>query len=210
MNWQEHLPALLRGLYRSIWIAAISSTLALVLGAAIASVRTLYSRWVAMPLRIVVTVIRNTPLLVQIFIGFFVLPEVGLLLPAIQVGVAVLAIHFATYCSEAIYSSIRGVPIGQWEAGRAVNLSERAILIRIVMPQAVKSAAAPLTNYALSLFKDTAILSVITVQELFGATRNAAISSFAFVPLYTVMGLLYLAISLPGATLARRIERHFA
>jgi polar amino acid transport system permease protein len=210
MNWQEHLPALLRGLTRSMWIAAISSVLALLLGASIASARVLCSRWVAVPLRAVVTLIRNTPLLVQIFIGFYVLPEIGIVIPAIRVGIAVLSIHFATYCSEAIYSSVRAVPIGQWEAGRAVNLRERAILLRIVMPQAVKSAAAPLTNYSLSLFKDTAILSVITVQELLGATRGAAISTFSFIPLYTVMGLLYLSVSLPGATLARRLERRFA
>ncbi len=201
---------MLKGLVYSSVIAVVAAVGAIVLGLAIAMVRVLGRRWLASGVRLIVTAVRNTPLLVQVFIGYYVLPEIGLVLPAILVGVVVLAAHFATYCSEAIYSSIRAVSAGQWEAGMAVNLPHLEILSFIVLPQAMRSATPPLFNYVLSLFKDTAILAVITVPELLQSTRAVAMSTFAYLPLFTVMGAMYLAVSYPGAIAARRLERRFA
>lgn len=209
-GWIQGIPIMLKGLSVSMWIAAVASVGAVTLGGILAGLRVLAPGWVANVSRALVTGVRNTPLLVQVFIGFYVLPEVGIVLPATLVGIVVLAVHFASYCSEAIFASIRGVAKGQWEGGMAVNFRNWEILLLIVLPQALRSAMAPLFNYVLSLFKDTAILAVITVPELLQSTRSVASATFAYLPLFTVMGLMYLMVSYPGSVLARRIERRFA
>lgn len=209
MTWVNSIPLMLKGLTVSFWIALASGTAAILLGMVIAGARVLAPRWMARALRLVVTAIRNTPLLVQVFIGFYVLPELGLLFPAALVGVVVLSVHFSTYCSEALFSSIRSVPHGQWEGGHAVNLKDHQVFRLIVLPQALKSASPTLFNYLISLFKDTAILAVITVPELLQATRAAANATFAYLPLFTVMGLMYLGVSYPASILSRRLEQRF-
>lgn len=209
MTWVNSIPLMFKGLSVSFWIALASGASAIAVGIIIAGTRVMAPRLLASGLRLAVTAIRNTPLLVQVFIGYYVLPELGLLFPAPLVGVVVLSVHFSTYCSEALFASIRSVSPGQWEGGYAINLREREIFRIVVLPQALRSASPTLFNYMISLFKDTAILAVITVPELLQSTRAAANATFAYLPLFTVMGLLYFGVSYPASVLSRRLEQRF-
>lgn len=150
--------------------------------------------------------VRSTPLLVQLYFLFYVLPGLGVTLSAFATGALGLGLHYAAYCSEVYRAGIESVPRGQWEAASALNFGRAATWARIVLPQAFARVVPALGNYLVAMFKDTPLLSAITVVELLQAAKIAGAESFRYVEPLTLVGVLFLALSLAAASGVRLLE----
>jgi polar amino acid transport system substrate-binding protein len=153
-----------------------------------------------------VEVLRGTPLLLQLFTIFFVLPGVGIRIPAYWAAILGLAINYSAYEAEIYRAGLLAVPAGQMEAALALGMSRAVALRRIIIPQAVRLVIPPVTNDFIALFKDTSICSVITVVELTKQYSILANSTGAYLELAAVTACLYLLMSYPLSLLARRLE----
>ena len=152
--------------------------------------------------------LRGTPLMLQLFVIFYVLPNAGVRLDAFLAAVLGLAINYSAYEAEIYRAGLQAVPEGQMEAALALGMSRRLALRRIVLPQAVRIVIPATTNDFIALFKDTSVCSVITVVELTKRYNVAAMSHPSEVlPLALLAGALYLAMSYPLALLSARLER---
>lgn len=203
----EAIPAMLEGLRITVLATLTGGAIAFVLGLLIASVQVLRIPLLSPVITGIVLVIRNTPLLAQLFFLFYVLPRFGVSFPPFLIGVIALGLHFSCYAAEAFRGGFTAVPRGQWEAARVLGLPTVTTLWRVILPQAIPPVIPTLANQFISMFKDSAILSAITVLELLGTTRNLAAVSFQYTTLFTAMGLTYLAISLPASLAVRALER---
>lgn len=211
-DWQaawDAVPSLLRGLVIALQAAAIGYVIALVLGLVFALLRRSHLRWVRLPVGFFVEFVRSTPLLVQLFFLFFVLPTVGIELSAMATGAIGLGLHYAAYTSEVYRAGIDGVPVGQWEAAKALSLSRGRTWTRVVLPQAVPRVVPALGNYAIALFKDTPQLTVITIAEVLSVVKAVGSQNFQYLELITVAGLLYLITALLIAWPVRVLERRY-
>ncbi|MDU4695467.1 MULTISPECIES: ectoine/hydroxyectoine ABC transporter permease subunit EhuD [Paenibacillus] len=152
--------------------------------------------------------IRNTPLLVQVFFIYYSLPMMaGISLPAFYAGILGLGLHYSTYLSEVYRSGIDAVPRGQWEAAVALNYSKVDTWRSVILPQAIPPIIPVLGNYLIVMFKETPILSAITLVELLLTAKNIVSESFRVFEPYTLVGVLFLAISYPSSLLIRRLEK---
>jgi polar amino acid transport system permease protein len=211
-DWEyaiEILPDLLDGLRLTVVATLAGIVVALVLGLGLALLRRSRNRLVRWPTAAIIEFIRSTPLLVQLFFLFYVLPEAGLVIPPFTAGVIGLGLHYATYTSEVYRSGIEGVPRGQWEASVACNLSATATWTRIILPQAIPRVIPALGNYLVAMFKEAPLLFTITVVELLATAQNLAASDFQPVESYTMAGVLFLAVSIPTAIGVRYLEKRF-
>ncbi|PZE19639.1 ectoine/hydroxyectoine ABC transporter permease subunit EhuD [Paenibacillus xerothermodurans] len=156
----------------------------------------------------VIAFIRNTPLLVQVFFLYYSLPVVtGVSLTAFQAGIIGLGLHYSTYLSEVYRSGIEAVPKGQWEAALALNFSKVKTWTNIILPQAIPPIIPVLGNYLLVMFKETPVLSAITLVELMLTAKNIVADSYRVFEPYTLVGILFLAISYPASLLIQRLEK---
>ncbi|MEQ1894879.1 MAG: ABC transporter substrate-binding protein/permease, partial [Planctomycetota bacterium] len=204
----RELPTLLAAAGMTVLLSVLSFPLAIVLGLAVALGRLYGPRFVAWPLGVYVEVLRGTPLMLQLFVLFYVLPSAGLSLPALAASVLGLAINYSAYEAEIYRAGLQAVPPGQMEAALALGMSRRLALRRIVLPQAVRIVLPAVTNDFIALFKDTSVCSVITVVELTKRYNIAAMTHPSDVlPLAAMAALLYLAMSYPLALLSARFER---
>jgi polar amino acid transport system permease protein len=211
-DWQyawDIVPDLWDGMLVALQATLYGYVLALVLGLALALLRRSPSRWVSVPVALISELIRSTPLLVQLFFMFYVLPTVGITWEPLTVGALTLGIHYATYTSEVYRSGIEGVPAGQWEAATALNLPRRRVWTSVILPQAVPRVVPALGNYLLSMFKDTPQLIAITVVEVFSTARELNSETFRTLEPFTVAGVFYLVIALVMSGLLRLVERRF-
>jgi polar amino acid transport system permease protein len=204
------LPALLRGLMVTIQLTLLGITIALLLGLVIAVIRYQRIPVVGHLLTFYVQFMRGTPLLIQAYVGFFVLPDIGLSLDAFTTGFIVLGLNYSAYTAEVYRSGIESVPSSQWEATTALSLGGRRRWLRIILPQAVRTVVPVLGNYFLQMFKDSAILSAITVVEVLAVAMRTGGHSFRYLEPLTEAGLLFLAISIPASLLVQRLERRLA
>jgi polar amino acid transport system permease protein len=156
----------------------------------------------------VVEFIRSTPLLIQIFFLYYVMPEFGLTMDAMLTGVIALGLHYGAYCSEVYRAGLANVPKGQWEASMALNLSSWTTFKNVILPQAIPPVVPALGNYLVALFKETPLLSVIAVLELMQTAKILGSESFRYIEPITLVGAFFLAFSLVSAALIRRVERH--
>lgn len=154
--------------------------------------------------------VRSTPLLTQLFFLFYILPLYGLTLDAFATGVLGLGLHYSSYTAEVYRGGIQGVPRGQWEAATALNLSPLRTWRLVVLPQAIPPVIPALGNYLVSMFKDTPLLATITVLELFGTAIAEAGITFRYLEPITIVGAIFLALSVPSALFVRTLERRFA
>jgi polar amino acid transport system permease protein len=150
--------------------------------------------------------IRSTPLVLQIFFVFYVGPQVGLRLSPWTAGMIAIGLHYAAYLSEVYRGGLEGVPKGQWEAATSLNLSMRRTYFRIIIPQAVPPSLAGMGNYLVGIFKDTPMLSVIGVAELMHTANAIGSETYRFLEPITLVGIIFLAISLPTAAGIRLFE----
>jgi polar amino acid transport system permease protein len=201
------LPDLLRGLVVTVQVVVLGFLLAVVIGLLLA----IAQRSPVAPLKAASTAylsfFRNTPLMVQLYVLFFALPLIGLTLPPITTGVIGLGLYYAAYIAEAYRGAIEGVPAGQWEAARALDFDAASTWRRIVLPQALKPMLPILGNYLIGMFKETPLLAVITIPELFQAAKQIAGMSYRYTEPYTLMALLFLVISVPTSLLFKYLER---
>lgn len=154
-----------------------------------------------------VELIRSTPLLLQIFFVYYVGPQFGLILSPWTAGLIAIGVHYGAYLSEVYRGGIEGVPRGQWEAAKAINLPAVTSYRRIILPQALPPAIAGMGNYLVGIFKDTPMLSVIGVAELMHTATTIGAESYRYLEPYTMVGAIFLAFSLPAAFLINLFER---
>ena len=158
--------------------------------------------------REIVEFIRSTPLLIQLFFVYFVLPQFGITLSAWVCGMITIGLHFGTYLSEVYRGALEGVPKTQWEACRALNFSTFYTYRRIVLPQAFPIAIPGMGNYLVGIFKDTPLLSTIGVAELFHAATAVGGYHYRYLEPYTIVGIIFLTLSIPAAIWIRKIEKN--
>jgi len=201
------VPELFQGLLVTIQVVVLGFLLAVVMGLVLAiaqrSAMTVMRRVSSGYL----SFFRNTPLMVQLYVLFFALPLAGITLPALSTGVIGLGLYYGAYIAEAFRGAIDGVPKGQWEAARALDFDAAATWQRIVLPQALKPMLPVLGNYLIGMFKETPLLAVITIPELFQAAKQIAGMTYRYNEPYTVMALMFLAISVPTSLLFKYVER---
>ncbi len=202
----EILPALLQGFLLTLQATVLGSIVAFSLGLVLALL--LRGPWfVRYPVRGFIEFIRSTPLLVQILFLFFVLPDFGILLSTLAVGVIALGVHYACYTADIYRAGIDAVPVGQWEAATALSLPRSRVWTGVILPQAIPRVLPALGNYVISMFKETPLLIGISVLEIVGQAREVGGTSFRYVEAYTLAGLLFLLLSYPAALAVRRLER---
>lgn len=206
----EILPLLARASIITIEVTLLAFALAATLGLALALMRLSRLRIVAYPANAFVEVVRSTPLLIQIFFLYFMLPEFGITLGPLTVGVVALGVHYATYCAEVYRAGLENVPRGQWEATVALNMDTFHTLRDVIIPQAIPPVVPALGNYFVALFKETPLLSAIAVLELMQQAKDLGSESFRYIEPITLVGAFFLVFSLVAAALVRLVERRLS
>ena len=199
---------LLSGAIRgTIPLTLISFVIGLVLALVVALARLSRNRLVSGAARVYISLIRGTPLLVQLFIIFYALPLLGLVIDPFPSAVVAFSLNVGGYAAETIRAAILSVPKGQWEAAATVGLDHRLTLQRVVLPQAVRVAVPPLSNTFISLVKDTSLASTIMVTELLRKAQEIAAPTYEFMTLYSLAAVIYWLICLVLSTAQSRLER---
>ncbi|MBV8765161.1 MAG: amino acid ABC transporter permease [Hyphomicrobiales bacterium] len=161
-------------------------------------------RWLV---KVYVEAIRGTPLLLQLIYVYYVLPEIGIRLNSFTAGVLALTLNYSAYLSEVYRGGIQAIARGQHDAAAALGMPRMLAMRRIILPQAIRVVIPALGNYFISLFKDTALCSVVSIQEVVFTAQILAARNFQYFTLYTVVGIMYLAVSFPAARLVAYLER---
>jgi polar amino acid transport system permease protein len=204
------LPDLLRAFVVTLQATVLGMSLALLLGLGWAMLRRARQRALSVPAFWVVEFIRSTPLLVQLYFLFFVLPDAGIRLSALTTGVLALGLHYSAYTAEVYRAGIEGVPREQWEAALALNMKPWHTWFAVILPQALPPVIPAMGNYLVAMFKDTPMLAAITVMELLQTAKLIGAESFRYLEPLTLVGLLFLAISLLSSRLIHALEARFA
>ncbi|WP_406436279.1 ectoine/hydroxyectoine ABC transporter permease subunit EhuD [Streptomyces sp. NBC_00631] len=212
MTWdwsavREFMPHFWDGLLVTLQALVLGSLISFSLGLVWTLLMRAPTRWVRWPVGVVTEFVRNTPLLVQLFFLFYVLPEWGLTFSALTTGVFAIGLHYSTYTMQVYRAGIEAVPVGQWEAATALSLPARRTWFAVILPQAVRRVVPPLGNYVISMLKDTPILMSITVLEMLGQARLFSQQHFQFTEPVTVIGVAFIVISYLASLLLRTLER---
>ena len=211
-SWEfafEILPILGKGLLITLKVTFAATAIFLVLGLILAVIQRSCPRWITVPLNFVTEFIRRTPVLVQLYFVFFVLPEFGIIVSPEMTGILGLGIHYSTYSAMIYGAGIDNVDRGQWDATTALNYSRLHAWFYVILPQAVPPMIPALANLLIGMFKESALLTAITVLELMGQTRTVANETYRYFEPMTMAGIIYLSISLPSALAAKALERRF-
>ncbi len=214
MEWDwnfafEILPLLLKGAAITILATLLGAVLALVLGLAFALCRLSPNRWISRTSTGFARFIRGTPLLIQLYFLFYVLPDIGIKLAPLVAGVIGFGLHYATYVAEVYRAGIESVPRGQWEAAKASNMTRPQTWFHVVLPQAIPPMIPSLANYMIGMFKETPLLSVVTVLELMGQATVISNYTYRYLEPITLVGAIFLAISLMSVMALRALEARF-
>jgi polar amino acid transport system permease protein len=200
------LPRMLWATGNTLIAAGLGYVIAVVFGLALALAQRTPSRPFTFVVREFVEFIRSTPLVLQIFFVFFVGPQFGVRLSPWVSGMIAIGLHYSAYLSEVYRGGLESVPRGQWEACASLSMSTRDTYFRIIIPQALPPSVAGMGNYLVGIFKDTPMLSVIGVAELMHTANAIGSESYRFLEPYTMVGVIFLMISLPSAGLIRAFE----
>ena len=205
--WSALGPIALGGLLGTIPLALASFALGLVIALAVALARISGIRLLSALATFYISIIRGTPLLVQLFVIFYGLPSIGVLIDPWPSAVVAFSLNVGGYAAEVIRAAILSVPKGQWEAGFTVGMSRGTSLRRIILPQAARVSVPPLSNTFISLVKDTSLASLILVTELFKEAQKVAAFSGDFMLIYIEAALVYWLICLVLSFAQNRIEK---
>lgn len=207
-------PIVRGGLVGTIPLTVISFVLGLVLALGVALLRLSRNPFLTWLARAYISVIRGTPLLVQLFVIFYGLPSIGLLIDPWPSAIIAFSLNVGGYAAEIIRAAILSVPRGQWEAAYTIGMSPRQQLARVILPQAARVSVPPLSNTFISLVKDTSLASLILVTELFREAQKIAAFSQEFLWLYTEAAVVYwvfcTVLALGQDRLERRLDRYVA
>ncbi|MBT2483275.1 MULTISPECIES: amino acid ABC transporter permease [unclassified Microbacterium] len=209
--WQLFLeslgPIALAGLVSTIPLAIISFALGLVLAIGVALMRISVNPVLSGIARFYISVIRGTPLLVQLFVIFYGMPALGIVIDPWPSAIVALSLNVGGYGAEVVRAAILSVPQGQWEAAYTVGMNRARALTRIILPQAARVSVPPLSNTFISLVKDTSLTSTILVTELFRVTQQIAATSYQVMVVYLAAALVYWVICLVLSTGQSALER---
>jgi polar amino acid transport system permease protein len=214
VNWdwnvvEDFMPRFWDGVLITLQALALGSLIAFSLGLvwAIAQ-RSRYAaiRW---PVQAVTEFIRNTPLLVQLFFLFYVVPEWGPSMSPLMTGIVGLGLHYSTYTAEVYRAGIGGVPAGQWEAATALSLPRTRTWTAVILPQAIRRVVPALGNYVIAMLKDSPMIGIIGALEMFREAQGFSNETFT-TEAYTIVGIAFIAIAYPASLLIRVLERRLA
>lgn len=207
---QTFLPLLLSGLRVTI----IASTGGLVVAVTVGLLIAIVLRSAPLPVRLItdalVTVVRSTPLLIQLYLLFYVLPLYGPTFSPLFTGIVGLGLHYSSYLSEVFRAGIDAVPKGQWEAAIALQFNRQQTWRRLILPQVIRIVLPQVGNYFISIYKHSALLATITVVEILGTTLNYAGETFRYFEAFTLLGVVYFVIGFALSRTVIFLERRLA
>jgi len=206
-EWPRYLPLLLRGAVTTVELSVVAMALAVVVGLVVVLARLHAPAPISWLARAYVEVIRGTPLLIQLFLIYYGLPEMGIRLNAFCAAILGLGLNYAASEAENYRAGIQSLPRGQTEAALALGLSRSQAFIHIILPQAARVVIPPVTNDFIAMFKDSSIVSVITMVELTKVYGMLAMSTYDYIGLGLMTAGIYFALSYPASLLASRLER---
>ncbi|MEU6354225.1 ectoine/hydroxyectoine ABC transporter permease subunit EhuD [Streptomyces sp. NPDC047072] len=211
MNWDwqvvaDFMPRFWDGVLVTLQALAIGTLIAFALGLAWALAQRSAQVWVRWPVVAVTEFIRNTPLLVQLFFLFYVVPNFGPSMSPLTTGIVGLGLHYSTYTAEVYRAGIDGVPVGQWEAATALNLPRGRTWRAVILPQAIRRVVPPLGNYVVAMLKDSPMIATIGAFDMLGEAQAFSNETFTTEAL-TVVGVAFIVIAYPASLLIRALER---
>ncbi|WP_328538604.1 ectoine/hydroxyectoine ABC transporter permease subunit EhuD [Streptomyces sp. NBC_00344] len=203
----DFMPYFWDGLLVTLRILVLGSVLSFALGLVWALGYRTTTRFVRWPVNFITEFIRNTPLLVQLFFLYFVLPDWGIQFSAITTGTVAIGLHYSTYTAQVYRAGIDAVPVGQWEAATALSLPVGRTWTAVILPQAVRRVLPALGNYVIAMLKDTPLVVAISVLDLLGEARQQGGLTFHSNETITVVGIAFIVIAYPASLLVRALER---
>lgn len=206
---QSLWPLLYAGLVFTVPLTLASFAIGIVLAFAVALIRLFGPTWAVTIVRFYVWLFRGSPLLVQLFVIFYGLPNVGIVLDPLTAAIIGFSLNVGAYNSEVIRGVIESIPKGQWEAAYSMGMTRAQALRRAILPQAARVALPPLSNSFIALVKDTSLAAVLTVPEVFQAAQRIASVTYEPLILYTEAALVYLMFSSVLSSAQVRLERKF-
>jgi polar amino acid transport system permease protein len=201
------LPILGIGLIVTLEATATGFVIALALGLVLALLRRSRLRVISWPTAGIIEFIRDTPLLVQLFFLYYVLPIYGIVLPAFLTGAIALGLQYSAYTSEVYRAGLEAVPRGQWEAAVALNMSRARAYRDIIVPQAIPRIVPALGNYLVSMLKETPVLSVVTVVDMVNLANLIGDRTFEYLVPLSLVGLIFLVLTLLCSAGIHMLER---
>ena len=199
-------PILMLGMLVTIEATILGFFIALALGLVLAILKGVPTRIVSWPANFIAEFLRDTPLLVQLFFLYYVLPDYGIILPAFLTGALALGVQYSAYTSEVYRAGLEAVTRGQKEASRALNLSPSRTFTHIVLPQAVPRIIPALGNYLVSIMKDVPVLSVVTVLEMLNVAKIIGDRTFDYLVPLSMVGGIYLVLTLVASAGVRYLD----
>ncbi|MGI5197776.1 ectoine/hydroxyectoine ABC transporter permease subunit EhuD [Streptomyces sp. CA-288835] len=211
MNWDwqvvdDFMPRFWDGVLVTLQALAIGTLIAFALGLVWAMAQRSTLVWVRWPVIAFTEFIRNTPLLVQLFFLFYVVPNFGPSMSPLATGIIGLGLHYSTYTAEVYRAGIDGVPVGQWEAATALNLPKGRTWRAVILPQAIRRVVPPLGNYVVAMLKDSPMIATIGALDMLGEAQAFSNETFTTEAI-TVVGVAFIVIAYPASLLIRALER---
>jgi polar amino acid transport system permease protein len=212
VNWdwnvvENFMPRFWDGVLVTLQALVLGALLAFTLGLVWAIAQRSSRAWIRVPVTAVTEFVRNTPLLVQLFFLFYVVPEWGPAMTPLMTGVIGLGLHYSTYTAEVYRAGIDGVPKGQWEAATALSLPPVRTWTAVILPQAIRRVVPALGNYVIAMLKDSPLIAIIGAFEMLGEARAYGSETFRFLEPITVVGIAFIVIAYPASLLIRALER---
>jgi His/Glu/Gln/Arg/opine family amino acid ABC transporter permease subunit len=204
---REYIGVLLQGLGITVILTLIVIVLAGVLAVPVSLARMSPRLLIRIPIDAYVELIRGSPLILQLIYIFYVLPGFGIRLDPMAAAITGLTLNYTAYLSEVYRGGIKAIRRGQWDAAAALGMTSSLAFRRIIFPQAVRILIPVLGNYFVALFKDTAITSVVTVQELLFTGQIISARTYQYFPIYTLTAILYFSVGYPAALFVRYLEK---
>jgi polar amino acid transport system permease protein len=198
---------LLQGLGNTVLLCVAGLGLGLLIALVVGLARTAHARWLAWPAAVYIEVVRDSPLLMQLYLVFFALPLVGLNLPILAAGITALMINSSAFMAEIVRAGIQSVGRDQWDAARALGMGYLQIMRRVVLPQAIRVMIPPGVGLLIGLIKDSSIVSVISYLELTRVGQILTEKTFLSFQVFGIVAALYFLLCYPLSRLARWTER---
>ncbi|MFR9723947.1 ectoine/hydroxyectoine ABC transporter permease subunit EhuD [Streptomyces sp. MS19] len=205
----DYMPRFWDGVQLTLQALVLGSLIAFALGLVWAMAQRSPYRWVRWPVTAVTEFIRSTPLLVQLFFLFYVVPEWGPSMSPLTTGIIGLGLHYSTYTAEVYRAGIGGVPAGQWEAATALSLPRSRTWIAVILPQAIRRVVPALGNYVIAMLKDSPMIAIIGALDMFGEAKSFSNETFTS-EAYVIVGVAFVVIAYPASLLIRLLERRLA
>ncbi len=210
-NWAfaaSIFPILLKGLLITLQATVLGFLVAVVLGLILAALKSARFALISWPAKFVTEFIRDTPLLVQLFFLYYVLPEHGIVLPAFLTGALALGVQYSAYLSEVYRAGIESIPHGQTEASRALDLPPLRTFGFVILPQAIPRIIPAMGNYLVSIMKDVPVLSVVTVLEMLNVAKIIGDRTFNYLIPLSMVGGIYLILTIVASYGVRYLDTH--